>query len=515
MNLNIDNFADVDLTKYFEDIDFDNMRKTIDNKVNNHNDNRISTIKSKPGTCPSCGGCNFVDDFSYGIVVCTNSSCGQVLENILDYGPEWKNYEDDDKNNGRCGMPINKLLPQSSLGTNIGGARQNRLKILHGWNAMPYKERSLNHVFKAIQEKCYRNNILKCIEDDAKIMYKAISECKHTKGKNKGKFIITRGINRVSIIAACVFFACRRKGMTRTPKELADIFDIEHMEMNRGCKNFLKLLKIKKFNMNMGTSSAEHFIKRYCNKKELRIKTEYMEEALKIAKNIEKLNVASVHTPYSVAAASILLMADINGLMSITKKKLATEFEVSEVTISKTYKKIEPYRDIINDVNATNKIANKIDKQSKDVVMTQEILDKMKLFGINIDVKQSTMNLANNVQNICNNVITSNKSDLENNKVDLNNKTNTNIDLDDLGNIEEFINDDDDLELDFDDDEILDDDYDEIIIDNTDSMNDMISRVKNISVNDDLIDLFKMKNYISQIEQKNNRKKFELLELLL
>ena len=43
------------------------------------------------------------------------------------------------------------------------------MKTLHGWSAMPYKERSLNEVFKIIQAKCHKGNILKCIEDDAKM----------------------------------------------------------------------------------------------------------------------------------------------------------------------------------------------------------------------------------------------------------------------------------------------------------------------------------------------------------
>ena len=73
----------------------------------------------------------------------------------------------------------NDLLPQSSLGTTIGGGKfKSRIKTLHNWSAMPYRERSLHQVFKKFQEKCAFTGILKCIEDDAKIMYKTISECK-------------------------------------------------------------------------------------------------------------------------------------------------------------------------------------------------------------------------------------------------------------------------------------------------------------------------------------------------
>ena len=54
-------------------------------------------------------------------------------------------------------------------------------------------------------------------------MYKNISDCKHAIGKNKDKAIIIRGKNRISVIAACIIFACRKKDKTRSPKEIAEI----------------------------------------------------------------------------------------------------------------------------------------------------------------------------------------------------------------------------------------------------------------------------------------------------
>jgi len=280
-------------------------------------------------------------------------------------------------------MPINVLLPQSSLGTSISGMGTNRLKILHGWNAMPYKERSLNKEFKKIHDVCQKGDILKCVEDDAKIMYKMTSECKHLSGKNMGKCIITRGINRISISAACVFFACIRKGVTRTSKEIATLYDIKDMEMNRGCKNLLKMLKIKKTNLRMVTSEPAHFIRRYCN--ELKIKNQYISEALKIATNVQKLNISSGHTPYSTAAASILLMAEMNKLSFITKKKLAAEFDISDVTIGKTLKEIYPHKHILINTEATDEIVSNIKKDLEIQKIPPEVLEKMKKFGIPVD----------------------------------------------------------------------------------------------------------------------------------
>lgn len=362
----ITNLTDVQIMNLFDDINFD---VTENIKCSNNLD------------CPKCKTANFIiNDISGGMSIC--SKCGQVVDMLTDMGPENRQFDDDKNETRQMGIPINKLLPQSSLGTTISGHYKSRLKILHSWSAMPYKERSLNLVFKDIQHRCQQFNIMKCIEEDAKIMYKTISECKHFKGKNNGKFIIIRGANRKSLIGACVFFACRRKGMTRSPKEIADIFEIKYTEMTRGCKNFMKLMKLKKMSLNVGTSKPEDFIARFC--KELKIKEPYLQQTLKIAKNIRKLNIASVHTPLSSATGSILLMAELSGLTYITKRKLAEQFRVSEVTITKTYKKLDQFKKALVDDELTDRIVDMIKEQEKKDQVPDFITEKCKYFnGLN------------------------------------------------------------------------------------------------------------------------------------
>ena len=373
-------FNNTNLRDMFENIDFDDLdsETNIDTKVNK----KRSQNNTKKSICHNCDSVdNIIEDFSLGIVVC--KKCGQVVDNIIDSNPEWRSFEDDAKGNtaNRCGSGVSSLLPQSSLGTTIGGGKfKSRIKTLHNWSAMPYRERSLHQVFKKFQEKCAYTGILKCIEDDAKIMYKTISECKHIDGKNKGKFIIIRGKNRISLIAACIFFACKRKGMTRSPKEMAAIFNINYTDITRGCKNFQKYIKKGNININTGFSLPEDFVARFC--KELNIKDKYIEHAVQIAKNISNMNIASVHTPFSIATSSILLMVDLNNLENITKKKIAHKFGVSEVTISKTFKKVEEYKHILNSQERVNEfIKNKLIEKMNQKIPT-ELLPRFEKFNI-------------------------------------------------------------------------------------------------------------------------------------
>lgn len=230
---------------------------------------------------------------------------------------------------------------------------------------MTYRNRSLYMVFNIISQKCKEGNIIKCIEDDAKIMYKNINECKHLEGTNKGKYIIIRGRNRKSLIAACVFFACRRKGKTRSPKEIAKIFDLKYTDITKGCKKFLELMKLRKMDITLHTNLPEDYVPRYC--RVLKIKGDYVDLATKIARNTRLLNIATKHTPVSIATASILLMIEMNDL-TVTKKSIASKFEVSEVTIGKAYKCIAKDKNIIIDDEKTKKILGMLEEEKKKLV---------------------------------------------------------------------------------------------------------------------------------------------------
>ena len=125
--------------------------------------------------CMNCDTDEYtVDDEKNGNVVCQN--CGNVVGNLVDSTPEWRNYNDNYRNEvGRCGNTLSHFLPLSSLGTSISGSTNTKLQMLHNWGRMPYRERSLNIVLKEIEEKCRSANILKYIEDDAKILYNNIN----------------------------------------------------------------------------------------------------------------------------------------------------------------------------------------------------------------------------------------------------------------------------------------------------------------------------------------------------
>lgn len=322
-----------------------------------------------------CSNCqtkdSIIKDQIGGMIVCSN--CGHVIESfVFDHSPEWKNYEDSSASSKRCGLPTNTLLPQSSLGTTIGGNCNYRLKTLHNWGLMPYKERSLNTVLNNIKSKCEAAGLLSCIEDDAKILYKIASEYKSGTKKNN---IIIRGKNRTGLIAACIFYACKRRGYTKSLKEIAKLFGMKPSCVNKGCKNFIRYVKYKNIDYNTNLSHPSQYINQFCAK--LKMNKKYTNITLKISTNVQKMNIVPTHTPISVAAACILLCATEHSLKYIDKHLISSIFSISEVTLMKAYNQIYKFKNVLMNNNTVDKLVDKSEINITNIVIPENLIKRL------------------------------------------------------------------------------------------------------------------------------------------
>lgn len=333
-----------------------------------HELNSNNNIKS--GFCYDCGG-KIIKNNNNGNFVCT--LCGLVCDGVIEEGPNTGFDEEGERFNGI----INPFLPLSSLGTEMGKNVNKNIKRMHFWHRMPYKERSLHIICKKIMFKCQNGHLEKNIEDDAKFIYKKISECTHKKGKNKGKKVIIRRTNKESIIADCVYYSCKRNKATRTPKEIAKIFGLKQNNITRGCKTITKLLKNQNILDNIDSSNASReFIIRFC--KELNFDQSFILQTLSLNDNIKKLMIISDHTPHSLAICSILLNAEYNNVNCISKKLLAFRFSISEVTINKALSKINKFKHIIFDPQLVDTIIN----TKTPILISKKLADQFNKFNI-------------------------------------------------------------------------------------------------------------------------------------
>jgi transcription initiation factor TFIIB len=279
--------------------------------------------------CDTCGSNTLV--LEEGQHVCTK--CNTIQGRVIDSGAEWRYYgaEDNrDEDPTRCGMPTNALLPQSSLGSMIPTRRGEskdirRIRMYQLWNSMPYWERTLYQIFEQMTNNAQNQGIPSKVLEDSKVLYKTASEKK-----------ISRGDNKDGLIASCLYFACASNNVPRSVKEISRMFNIDQNVLTKGNSRFQMLLKI-----NFEPSNAFDFISRFGSK--LNMDWNDIQKCKEWTKKMDDMEIVSENAPTSVAAGSLYFYSVVNEL-DMTKKQIAEICEVSEVTITKCYKRLLRYK---------------------------------------------------------------------------------------------------------------------------------------------------------------------------
>ena len=292
----------------------------------------LNNIEINNEVC-SCGSSEIIVEETMQIC----KQCYSVIGRVIDSSAEWRYYGADDNRDGdpsRCGLPTNTLLPQSSLGSMIGGSKNDnidikRIRMYQLWNSMPYYERTLWNVFEKLTSNTSNNGIPQKVIDDAKVLYKRAAEKK-----------ISRGDNKEGLIASCIYHSCMINNVPRSSKEIAEMFNISPVVLNRVNARFQTLLKI-----NVSSSGPEDFISRFGSK--LSMKMDDINKCKKLVKFLEKNEILSDNSPTS-AAAGILFYYSMMENLGFTKKQFSLVCNVSEVTIVKNYKIVGKYKDFIN-----------------------------------------------------------------------------------------------------------------------------------------------------------------------
>lgn len=282
-----------------------------------------------------CSHCRS-DDIILEESIYTCLKCGSITDRFIDMTAEWRYYGSEDTKSSdptRCGLPVNHLMPESSLGSIIGANAKESYEMrmirkYHMWNSMSYKERSLYNIFDNITVNAVNNGIATTIIEEAKMFYKKVSESK-----------ISRGENRSGLIASSIYMSCKSNKVPRSTKEIAKIFNLKTKTMTKGCKKFQDIMKI-----NMESTCADDFIQRFCSK--LGLDNEIRDLCKSIVAKADEICVVSENTPPSISAGSIYLCNVVCGL-GISKKDMATACELSQVTLSKCYKKLYDHRSLL------------------------------------------------------------------------------------------------------------------------------------------------------------------------
>jgi len=289
---------------------------------------------SKKYTCVNKGCKSSHILLDENIYIC--EECNTIQDKFIDSQAEWRYYGNDDtkKNDPtRCGMPVNPLLPELSLGSIISNDYNTsyymyKIRKYQKWNSTTYKERSLYEIIDNITLNASNSGISQTIIDEAKVLYKDISTKK-----------ISRGSNRNGLIASSIYMSCKKHKVPRSAKEIAKVFNIDVTTMTKGCKKFHDITK-----SNMMCSNPEDFIIRFCCS--LNIADKYVELCKSVINKADEYSVVSENAPPSIAAGVIFLVSNLCNI-NIQKKDISTNCDISEVTINKCYKKLNKYKKLL------------------------------------------------------------------------------------------------------------------------------------------------------------------------
>ena len=322
---------------------FDSDKKHLDETK--HADSQIECVynKSELEMCKLCNSSLMI--MEDGFPTCTSKQCGVMYTDILDYSPEWRFYNTDDKNANdptRCGNPINPLLVESSFGCKVlcntkSSYEMKKIRKWTEWQSMPHKEKSLYDEFQFITIMAQNASIPKIFIDDAMAIHKDISEQK-----------MFRGMNRDGIKSASIYISCRLNGCPRTAHEIAEIFRLDKTSATNGCSMAVNILHNIERNVepskqaDLCVTLPSLFIERYCSR--LNFNQELTMLSKFVANKVETNNLITDNIPHAIAAGIVYFVAH-NCQLNVSKQDIKLICGVSEVTINKCFKKLEANRD--------------------------------------------------------------------------------------------------------------------------------------------------------------------------
>ncbi len=303
-------------------------------------------------TCPDCreDPPNVVEAFSSGDMVC--ASCGLVLgSRIVDTRSEWRTFSNDDSGGGdpsRVGEAANPLLNGPQLETSISfkdgltGRAKELSRTLNKTN-VDKTTRQLQSAYREIGSMCEAIDLPRTVVDAAKLVFKLALDNR-----------VVRGKTQESVVAACIYIACKHAGVPRTfrevcaltqvpKKEIGKVYKILERQINSAEGQFFGGMAVAESLLQQGNAtSAEDLMARFCNRLGLSLPLQALTKQL-VAKAGAQGTLAG-RSPISIAAAGIYFMS---ALLADPKsaKEIADVAGVSDSTIRNAYRYLFHERD--------------------------------------------------------------------------------------------------------------------------------------------------------------------------
>lgn len=281
--------------------------------------------------CPECGSIHLTYDDQKGEIICND--CGLILEEkMVDSGQEVGGQFDKSEKKGRGGAPLSMQKFDKGLTTNVGeisdiykleAGQTRKFLRLKKWQERVSTsiERNLRLAMAELRRATSYLNLPSVVRDEAARIYNFVLQ--------RG---LVRGRSMESVIAACIYAACRSYNIPRTLDEIAATSDVPRKEIGRTYR-----FMIRKLGMKVKPSSPKDYISRFSSI--LHLSPKAQNEALKILKKADVSELTSGRGPAGIAAAALYVAALMNSEKK-TQREVADVAGITEVTIRNRYKEL-------------------------------------------------------------------------------------------------------------------------------------------------------------------------------
>jgi transcription initiation factor TFIIB len=281
--------------------------------------------------CPECDSVNLTYDDQKGEIIC--NECGLIIEDkMVDTGQDSGGQFDKSEKKGRGGAPMSMQKYDKGLTTNVGeisdiykleAGQTRKFLRLKKWQERVSTsiERNLRLAMAELRRVASFLTLPSVIREDSSRIYNFVLQ--------RG---LVRGRSMESVIAACIYAACRSYNIPRTLDEISSASDVERKEIGRTYRFIIRKLKIKVI-----PSSPKDYISRFASILHLTPKSQ--NDALKILKKAEIVELTSGRGPAGIAAAALYVASLLNDEKR-TQREVADVAGITEVTIRNRYKEL-------------------------------------------------------------------------------------------------------------------------------------------------------------------------------
>jgi len=299
--------------------------------------------------CPECSG-NLVEGGTD--LYCTD--CGLVTETReLDRGPEWRAFDAKEKEEKRrVGAPETAMLHDKGHSTvvshknkdaNGNAVDADKADRLRKWQKrVNYGKNKGKSVRRLLTELA---RIASVLDIPNRVKREAASLCRDTKEED-----LVRGRTAESIAASCLLIACRRQGI---PLSLTDLTKASGKSRKQVIRTYRKVCS--HLNIAVLPPTPSDYVQQMMTDMRLHVDDfhEFSDALETLVDEVENKNLHSGRDSRIVVVGCMYYVARKRGIAGqqgkITQHLLADKFDMSEVAIRNTCRRIEDSREVEDD----------------------------------------------------------------------------------------------------------------------------------------------------------------------